>query len=96
MKLQKSITGFIVAGIFVVLAIWALCWHLYSVKTNVADSGESSIVLLPFCLPWILMVPKSVAYSRLWGALAYVFYLLFVFINAFILYALAGGVRIRK
>ena len=92
---RKSKAGFIVSGIFFALAVAALAVHLYSVKTNVADSGESGIVLLPFCLPWIMMIPDSVLYSRWYGQLAYVIYLVFVAINALILYIIAGGLRFK-
>ena len=96
MKFQRSIAGFIIAGIFAVLAMAALISHLYSVKTNPGDSGESAIVLLPFASPWIFMVPKSVAYSKLWAYGAYVFYILCVIVNATILYILSGGLKIKR
>jgi len=96
MKFQRSRLGFILAGIFVALAMAALFFHLYSVKTNAGDSGESAIVLLPFAAPWIFMVPKSVAYSKLWAYGAYVFYILCVLANAMILYILSGGLKLKR
>jgi hypothetical protein len=96
MKLQRSKSGFIVAAVFAGLALAALFLHLHSVKTNPGDSGESGIILLPFCSPWILMVPRSIVYSHLWAFLGYVSYILFVALNAFILYLLTGGVKWQK
>jgi len=96
MRLQKSKFAFIVAGIFIFLAVAALFMHLYSVRTNPGDSGESGIVMLPFSVPWILMVPSSVAYSRFWAYGVYSFYFACVSINALILYILTGGMRWRK
>jgi hypothetical protein len=91
MKLQKSILGIIVTGIYLALALSALTFHLYSVKMNPGDSGESAIVMVPFCVPWIYFVPKAVAYSRWWSYGAYFYYLFSAGVNALILYCLSGG-----
>ena len=96
MKIKKSKNGFIIAGIFVALALAALFSHLYSAQTNPGDSGESGIVLLPFSAPWIFMIPQSVVYSEFWAHWVYVSYLVFVTINSFILYALTGGIRWKR
>ena len=74
--LRKSKAGFIVAGLFVGLALLALASHLYSVNTNTGDSGESAIMLIPFMLPWISWIPAEVfnASGAVW--LAYLMFLL--------------------
>ena len=94
--LRKSKAGFIVAGLFVGLALLALASHLYSVNTNTGDSGESAIMLIPFMLPWISWIPAEVfnASGAVW--LAYLMFLLLVLLNGFLLYCLFGGLRMKR
>ncbi len=73
--------------IYVFVALLALGYHIWSVKTNPANSGETGIVLLPFCMPWIAIIPRPLLsfitdHAPLNG------YLLFVGLNAAIVYAL--------
>lgn len=78
------------------LAVFALLTHLYSVKNNPGDSGESAIVMMPFCLPWIALVPKDVVYSKFWAYGAYFFYVVAAGTNALILYCVFGGWNLKK
>ena len=80
-------TGLVCAGLFLCLATAVFFWVLYSATTNPADSGESGIMLLPFGVPWIMIMPQA------WlGLPAGIGAILF---NALILYLLFGGLRFR-
>lgn len=83
----------VVTGIFVGLAIVALGLHLYSSFTESADSGESAVIMIPFALPWIMMLPDSLVGSDAWTWAVYPVFILLVFLNGFLLYCLFGGLR---
>jgi len=85
--LKCSRLGLITAGIFLSLAAAVFCRILLSAATNPADSGESGIMLLPFAMPWIMLMPQA------WiGPLAG---LGAIILNALILFLLFGGLRFR-
>jgi len=94
--LKKSWPGFVAGGIYITAGIIALCWHLYSVSTNVADSGLSALYLYFLSKPWIDWVPNAFVYSGVWGWIVYPVALLFVSFNGFLLYILFGGMKISK
>jgi len=76
------------AGLFLALAIAVLAWIFYSSATNSADSGESGILLLPFAMPWITIMPRSwLGLTTGLGAIG---------LNALILYLVFGGLRFSK
>ena len=92
MKLVRSISGMASAGLFSVLALIVLLLHLYSVVSNPGDSGESGIMLIPFSLPWILLVPSQIREASFWVRGCYVFYFAVVVLNAAIIYAVVSAV----
>ncbi len=85
-RLKKSVLGFWAAGLFIFFGFMAYVMHLYSVKHNTGDSGESAIMVVPFCLPWILVLPQGI------GELI----LLSIPFNAFILYMICGGISVQR
>lgn len=85
-KLSRS--GFLGAGLFLIAAVSVFCWVFFIASKNPADSGESGILLLPFAMPWISIIPSR------WVGLGVG--LGCIFLNAFILYCVFGGLRIRK
>jgi len=94
--LRKSKFGFIISGFYLVLAAVAFGTHIYSVETNSADSGLSALWFALLAMPWIQLIPDSLAYSPLWGLLVYPVCWLMVALNAFILYVCLGGIRVGK
>lgn len=86
--IRLSAGGFIAAGLFLLLAFAVFAWLSFSAANNPADSGESGVLLLPFAMPWVMIVPES------WlGPLAGVACIL---LNALILYFLFSGLRSAK
>jgi hypothetical protein len=80
--------GFVAAGLFLLAAASVFAWIFFVASKNPADSGESGILLLPFALPWISILPTS------WlGPLSGLGCILF---NAFLVYCLFGGLRVEK
>lgn len=80
--------GLVASGLFLLLAGAVFAWIFFIASKNPADSGESGLLLLPFAMPWITMVPQEIA--GLSAAFAC------IFVNALILYLLFGGLRISK
>ena len=80
--------GFVAAGLFLLLATAIFAWIFFVASKNPADSGESGILLLPFAMPWITMMPD--AWLGLLAAMGS------ILLNALILYFLFGGFRITK
>ena len=80
--------GLLAAGLFLFAAASVLFWVFLVASKNPADSGESGILLLPFAMPWILIIPgKWLGLSVGLGCIV---------LNAFILYCVFGGLRIRR
>ncbi len=74
------------AGLFLLLAVAVLAWVFFVASKNPADSGESGILLLPFAMPWISLVPSD--WLGPWVALGC------ILLNALILYCVFGGLRV--
>lgn len=86
--LKRSGIGCASAAIFVVLFVGAFAWVFFVASQNPADSGESAILLLPFTMPWIFLVPDG------WlGPLAGI---ACVGLNSFLVYLVFGGLRLRR
>ena len=96
LTLRKSKAGFIVGGLFLLLALLGLAAHLYSMATNPQDGGESAVIMIPFALPWILWIPKTLVASASWQWLTYPVFGGMALLNAFILYCVFGGLRPKK
>ena len=77
--------GLLAAGLFLILAAAVFAWVFFVASKNPADSGESGILLLPFAMPWISLVPNG--WLGPWMALGC------ILLNALILYCLFGGLR---
>ena len=88
LSIRFSIGGIIAAGIFLFLAVATFVWIFFVASKNPADSGESGILLLPFAMPWIMLMPNALV-----GPFTGMAIILF---NALILYLVFGGVRIAK
>jgi uncharacterized membrane protein YhaH (DUF805 family) len=78
--------GALAAGLFVLSAVAVFAWVFFVASKNPADSGESGILLLPFAMPWISLVPSG--WLGLWVALGC------ILLNALILYCVFGGLRV--
>lgn len=86
--LRFSRGGLVASALFLAVAVAALAWLFLVASKNPADSGESGILLLPLVMPWIMMLPDdSVGPGTALGCLA---------LNAGLLYAVFGGVRLRR
>lgn len=57
--LQRSKTGFVSAGLFLLAFLGLLAWIFFVASKNPADSGESGILLLPFAMPWVMWLPVA-------------------------------------
>jgi len=79
--------GFIAAGLFLLTAASILAWIFFVASKNPADSGESGILLLPFAMPWVAILPTS--WIGLGTGLGC------ILLNALILYCVFGGMRTR-
>ena len=80
--------GAVAAGLLLGLFASGFAWVFFVASKNPADSGESAILLLPFAMPWISLVPHA------WlGPLVAIGC---VVLNALILYCLFGGLRIVR
>jgi hypothetical protein len=88
--LKISKVGITVSTLYVLLAMAVFVAHIYSVKTNPADSGESAIPLYMLALPWMMFVPASWYYLAEWSWLAYPVLWLCVALNAFLIYSVTG------
>lgn len=94
--LRRSQLGFIVSSIFLLLAALALFAHLYSMQVDPHDTGTSAVFLIFFTFPWSLLIPNQLVSSDYWKGLVYPVMISLVFFNAFLLYLVAGGLRIRR
>lgn len=87
-SIRFSKGGIVAAGIFLFLAVATFAWIVFIASKNPADSGESGLLLLPFAMPWIMLIPNALV-----GPFTGMAMILF---NALILYLVFGGVRIAK
>jgi len=88
LALRLSRGGFSAAGLFLFAAASIFFWIFFVASKNPADSGESAILLLPFAMPWVSIIPAR--WLDLGAGLGC------IVLNAFILYCVFGGLRIRK
>jgi hypothetical protein len=85
---KRSRQGFLAAALFLAVFLALFAWIFFVASKNPADSGESGILLLPFAMPWISIVPE--AWLGLMAAFAG------VILNALIIYLIFGGLRLRR
>ena len=88
LRIRRSLAGFLVSGLFILLVVAVFCWIFFVASKNPADSGESGILLLPFAMPWIMWLPVR------W--LGPVTGFACMGLNALILYLVFGGLRPKK
>jgi len=88
LSIRFSKGGIAAAGLFLSLAMAVFAWIFFVASKNPADSGESGILLLPFAMPWITILPSD------WvGPFTGLAMILF---NSLILYLVFGGLRRAK
>ena len=87
LELRLSRGGLVVGGLFLSLAAAVFFWVFFVASKNPADSGESGILLLPFAMPWIDLVPDL--WLGPWLAWSC------ILLNALILYCIFGGLRMK-
>jgi hypothetical protein len=58
-SLRFSRGGTLAAGFFLLSATAVFAWVFFVASKNPADSGESGLLLLPFAMPWISLVPNT-------------------------------------
>lgn len=90
---RELISGFkiskiaiVAASLYLLIAVAVFVAHLYSVKTNAGDSGESAIPLFMLSLPWIMLM-STFWQSGIWAWLAYPVLWLCIGFNAVLIYA---------
>ncbi len=88
LSIRFSKFGIVAAGIFLFLVVATFVWIFFAASRNPADSGESGLLLLPFAMPWIMLMPNALV-----GPFTGMAMILF---NALILYLVFGGVQIAK
>jgi len=86
--IRFSKAGLAATGLFLLLAAGVFFWVFFVASKNPADSGESGILLLPFAMPWVIMMPTPWL-DLLTGIGS-------ILLNALILYLLFGGLRFRR
>lgn len=87
---MKSRAGAAAAVLYLLIAAAAFVAHLYSVKTNPADSGESALPFVLLGLPWTMQLPSHWMGLEIWPWIAYPVGWLCVALNAAILYGLVA------
>lgn len=87
-EFRLSRGGAIAAGLFLLGALAVFSWVFFAASTNPADSGESGVLLLPFAMPWISIVPTQ------WLGLGTGIGC--ILLNVLILYCVFGGLRFRS
>jgi hypothetical protein len=84
-----------VATLFMLLAAATQAWLMYSARTNLADSGEGSALLLLLAMPWPQLVPDALWDSPAAGRFGPFLCWAMIVLNALLLYCIAGGLRWR-
>lgn len=88
LRLRKSRAGSMAAGLFLFSAGAVFCWVFFIASKNPADSGESAILLLPFAVPWVYVLPaKWLGLGTGIGS---------ILLNGLVLYCAFGGLRFRR
>lgn len=85
---RASRAGSIAAGLFLLAPVTVFAWIFFVASKNPADSGESGILLVPFVMPWISMLPTT--WLGPGTGIACILW------NAFLLYCVFGGLRVRR
>lgn len=85
-KLSRG--GALAGGSFLLSAAGVFAWIVLVASRNPADSGESGILLLPFTMPWIMLIPA--AWLGPWVGLGC------ILLNSLVLYCVFGGLRISR
>lgn len=93
---RYSKAGMTAALIFLGLAAVIFLGHLYSVKTNPADSGESAIGFALFTLPWLAIVSKQALRSEIWDYSGYILGWFCVVVNSFIVYWVVSALSKKR
>jgi hypothetical protein len=91
-RLRKSRAGAALAGAFLAVAAALFAVHVYAMKTNQADLGESALLFFLLTLPWAFLLPEAVINAPWWDRIAYGAGWGLVGLNAFLLYCVGGGV----
>jgi len=86
--LRRSKPGLIAASMYLLAFLTGLAWVFIAPTLNPGESGETGILLLPFLLPWIAIVPAGAL--GFWGAIG------IVGLNTLCVYLLFGGLRVAK
>ena len=87
-SLKFSRGGTLAALLFLLAAVAVFAWVFFVASKNPADSGESGILLLPFAMPWITLIPG--AWVGPFVALGC------ILLNSLILYCVFGGLRMTN
>lgn len=95
-RLRKSPVGLALAGAFLALAVALFALHVLWVKANPPASGESAFWFFLLTLPWAYLLPPAVIDAPWWDRVAYGAGWLLVALNAFLVYCVAGGLRIGR
>lgn len=82
-KLSRG--GALAGGLFLLSAAGVFAWILLVASRNPADSGESGILLLPFAMPWVALIPAE--WLGPWAGFGC------ILANSLILYCVFGGLR---
>jgi len=86
--LKPSRRGALAGGLFFLSAAGVFAWIVLIASKNPADSGESGILLLPFAMPWVTLIPTEwLGPWAGWGC---------ILLNCLILYCVFGGLRFAK
>ena len=93
--IEKSKTGRNFALGFLLLAAIPFAVQLYALKTGAEGSGESALWFSLFTLPWGMLLPDTFFDSELWRRFAFPLSWFMIVLNAFLLYLISGGLRIR-
>lgn len=91
-----SKTGITAALVFLGSAAGMFLWHLYSVKTNPADSGESAIGFALFTLPWLAIIPKEILRSEIWDRSGHMIGWFCAAVNSFIIYWVVAALSKKR
>ena len=95
-RLRKSRIALVPAAAFLAVAAVLFALHVFSMKTNQADSGESALWFFLLTLPWAYLLPEALINASWWDRVAYGAGWLLVAFNAFLLYCLCGGLAFGR
>ncbi len=70
--------------------------HLRASEAIGGDAGDNALLFFLFTLPWPLVLPEWVVNASWWSEVTYYVSWMFVGVNAFLLYCLAGGVALGR